>query len=404
MSSDYSRYYTYIYNAWLFARNQGSPRDEWDDATKRYASLIKKLHTHFMGEEQEIYGLDSLFIINNSKLGIAMSPSLPNTIIAFLPDIFRTGNIGKGFINEVNPIVSAYNIDVKTWRTPYYNTSILSNVPLECYYSIIDAMMRDDLMMKESSQHVTPKWYVEMPRQEIYNFPVVWKKTPFLALYELYCIQLELKVYNTWGEFLNIITLASMKQISKKLTQEFEDVIIDIDLDNTAIIIDFFERVKLLEQVLRHSFPNRFSYIRYSLPNRFSYISDRCDMSFWIRRNLVEKAIPILEQLLIRKRKLCEWLAQYTECFRYCYALIETIRSKRSYINRPWSRKRPKKPDQPLISISRTKDLVRKLPTPSDYGPWYNSSWPIETGNKDLDDAIKDLVRASIMDSEYFQR
>lgn len=378
MSSDYSRYYTYIYNAWLFARNQGSPRDEWDDATERYASLIKKLHTHFMGEEQDIYGLDSLFIINNSKLGIAMSPSLPNTIIAFLPDVFRTGNIGKGFINEVNPIVSAYNIDVKTWRTPYYNTSILSNVPLECYYSIIDAMMRDDGVMKEP----IPEQREEIPRREIHDFPVVWKKTPIQLLHELYGIQLELDVYNTWREYLSILTLKRTKQISKRMKEEYEDVIIDID--DIPNIIDFFERVQLLERVIRYKFPDRFS---------------SCGLGFWIRQHLVEKSIPILEVVLVHKRKLCEWLVKYSRCFRYCYSMVYAIKFKQDHL-------RSHKPKSGPISItvSRTRNLVRKLPTPSDQGPWYNSSWPIETGNKDLDDAIKDLVRASIMDSEYFQR
>ena len=85
-------------------------------------------------------------MIFNDELCIVHIDKLPNTLAIFRSDTsLENKDFGKGFTNELNIICGLYNI--KTISNS--EVIILYNIPLKCYWSIILAILKDDLKMTQ---------------------------------------------------------------------------------------------------------------------------------------------------------------------------------------------------------------------------------------------------------------
>ena len=339
-----------------FAEENGLPQKlQWDDNSVAYLNMLTELHKFFMHRSiGKVSSIQTYVKIYTEYMCAVMSPSLPNTIAIFVSDYgIAIKDRGVGFVNELNGFVRKMNINPTA--TDY--ALILTNVPLECYYSIISAMVRDDMVM------IVPPPPVEMDqpkpkRVEIEYAPIIQNNSMLIKLYHMHIEYLQKRAYEFWKiPDINTVMLNKLRDIESGLHHEYINTISTCDDD--AMILSFFDRVTILHKIL---LVLRWKFRGWNLA------------TFYIR-----KSDPIYYDAIktLREEAPSEynWLVEYTNTFKNVewvdQQLRETVVKEKNETCPKSKRKNYSEPYYPISNM------------------WEQSYFPIQTGDLSIDESIR---------------
>lgn len=277
-------------------------------------------------------------------------------------------------LDLIKLIIEQYNIDVQGYRTDSGTAIVLDNVPFHCYWYIINIMTRYPVPHQKPIRQpkpLKPKWV------NIYYVPMVYKKTPFEWLYSYHMTLLELYVYNTWGKSFDDIRVYNIKEHVSNLVYRFDKLCVNIscyDPTNAEVdqIINFFNDVRMLEEIRQYCFPthHRYTKFRITAPPLVQYKS---------------KVKLIISTLMKHAPHLYQWLLKHSKAFEKCNLIFLDIEKDKE--------EKKQRKHQNLCSKTSNKDINYSIAN-----IYAESFSPICTGDKDLDAILRDITSPSMND------
>lgn len=341
-----------------------------------YESLLLGLYNHFyeVSTWEWMKGSsETLYKFEHHGVYLVCTPNLHHKIIIASTSSSddQAQDVYKHKLELIKLIIAQYNITVQGYRTDSGTAIVLDDVPYHCYWYIINIMMRYVEPHKpiRRPEPLKPKWV------NIYYLPMVYKKTPFEWLYAYHMTLLELAVYNTWGKSFDDIRVYNIKDRVSDLVSRFDKLCANLSCyDPTEAevdqVISFFEDVRMLEEIRQYCFPTHHRY------TKFRIIVDGHDKS---------QLKLIISILMKRAPHLYQWLLKHSKTFEKCYQLFLNIEADKE--------EKKQRKHQNLCSKTSSKDINYSIAN------IYTESFsPIYTGDKDIDNILRDITAPSMND------
>jgi hypothetical protein len=343
-----------------------------------YESLLLGLYNHFYevstwewmkGSSETIYKFE------HHGVYLVCTPNLHHKII-----IVATNNPidleeaeYKYRLDLIKLIIDQYNIDVQGYRTDSGTAIVLDNVPFHCYWYIINIMTRYPVPHQKPIRRPEPpkpKWV------NIYYVPMVYKKTPFEWLYSYHMTLLELYVYNTWGKSFDQLRVYNIRERVSDLNDMFNKLCVNIscyDPTNAEVdqVISFFEDVRALEEIRQYCFPTHHRYTKFRIATPLIQYKSKVKL--------------IISILMERAPHLYQWLLKHSKAFEKCNLIFLDIEKDKE--------EKKQRKHQNLCYKTSNKDINYSIAN-----IYAESFSPIYTGDKDLDNILRDITAPSMND------
>lgn len=327
---------------------------QWDEITCDYSSFLKKLYNHFTGDYITVnVSIEKLIVINNERMAAVMEPSLPNIICLLINE-----NTKCHCINDINLIMKQNGISYLQVYHPY-DGWVLFNVPYRCYWYIIDAILRNDIVEFEIHRKPKPE---PIKTFKVEYYPVPFHHNILTIIYHKYIEYLKNIV---WQEFHiknpSSVHEKTLEEISIDLQYEYNEYIRTCGIADD--IVNFFKRAKIFNQLIEY----RYLKLPYGLYNK---------LHFWIRERYVNGEVYVI--LEKHDNDTLQWFLKQTDTFKYFDDW---------YIKLCRNEYKPKKRER--IKTFGYYDLSNK-------GQWNNSYQVIQTGDEAIDRQLRSLVSTFI--------